>query len=247
MSNVLYRSRHSVWSEVRAVVLLGALFLGGAGYLLLHADTAATGLAVEAAQERRARASAPKSRLGRSGPRLGRRSMQNGTSRPLLGNRSATGPSGTAAPFSKSWRREATPSLSGPSDASGGSRGGTVGGSAESRSDGPAIASSRSYGSGRSSYESAPRSADWRAEAQRLGSRARALSGVLGQMDRESASQGGAAPAQSSTADAGTGGQATTADRTVPDPPDPVPIDDHLHWLVVAGLLWGAWRIGRGA
>jgi hypothetical protein len=35
--------------------------------------------------------------------------------------------------------------------------------------------------------------------------------------------------------------------RREPGSPENVPIGDHLHWLAVAGILWGAWRIGRGA
>ena len=36
-------------------------------------------------------------------------------------------------------------------------------------------------------------------------------------------------------------------DRRNPGSPSNVPIGDHLHWLGVAGILWGAWQIGRGA
>ena len=35
--------------------------------------------------------------------------------------------------------------------------------------------------------------------------------------------------------------------RRNPGSPSNVPIGDHLPWLAVAGILWGAWRIGRGA
>jgi hypothetical protein len=34
--------------------------------------------------------------------------------------------------------------------------------------------------------------------------------------------------------------------RTNPGSPSDVPIDDHVHWLLAAGLLWGVWRLSRG-
>jgi hypothetical protein len=76
-----------------------------------------------------------------------------------------------------------------------------------------------------------------------LAGRARALSGQLGQLERETAPRA----EQKRTASEETAGEATTSststsDRDVPKPPN-VPIDDHLHWLVAAGLLWGIWRL----
>jgi hypothetical protein len=56
---------------------------------------------------------------------------------------------------------------------------------------------------------------------------------------------GKASPPQNGSATTASGRESTTSGRDVPNPPDPVPIGDHLHWLAVAGLLWGAWRIAR--
>ncbi|MFB6274348.1 MAG: hypothetical protein ABEL51_15805 [Salinibacter sp.] len=247
MHNGPYRSRHSVWVNVFAIVFVGALFLGGAGYLLRHADTATNGFSAETARSGGGATGPPTARSGRFLQRPGAGASRGGASSPLLSDRSGTGLLGTDAPFSESWRREATPSLSGPPASSGGSAGGTASGAAP-QSEGPSIADARpggATGMGGTSYESADRSGtDWRAEARRLGGQARALSGALRQLERNASSENDKASMQSGTA--GTRERAKTGDRDVPNPPN-VPIGDHLHWLAVAGLLWGAWRIGRGA
>lgn len=247
--------RHSVWIDVFGVVLFGALLVGGAGYLLYHAEDAAPGHAVESARDVKAPAPMQRHRSvrpSRSSRGSGGRKAQNRTSNPLLSSRSTTVP-GRAVPFSRSWRGEATPTLTESPSASGGGALGSTGG-AGPRSEESSIASSRSFGSsgtGGNSREAENRSvgSSWRAEARRLGSRTRALSGALRQMNRESSEGRDDASSQKETSSetAASGGRARSSDRTVPNPPDPVPIDDHLHWLVVAGLLWGVWRIGRGA
>lgn len=242
------------------MVLLGAILLGGAGYLLLHADTATSGFSAEAARSGGAPAGPPTARSGRPLRRPGASASRGRTSSPLLSDRSGTGPSGPPAPFSESWRREATPSLGGPAASPGASSGGTAGngtagsaaGGAGPRPEGSSIAEARpggATGTGGASHGSTVRpGTDWRAEARRLGGQARALSGALRQFQeggsetsRKRSGQQGSAGATAS------GGQVTSSDRDVPNPPPPVPIDDHLYWLVVAGLLWGAWRIGQGA
>ena len=74
-----------------------------------------------------------------------------------------------------------------------------------------------------------------------MAGRMQALSGQLGQMDggsSQSASETQADSGPSSPDDPG---------RRNPGSPSNVPIGDHLPWLAVAGILWGAWRIRRGA
>lgn len=253
--------RRSVWVDVFGVFLFGAFLLGGAGYVLYHAGgTAASSVAstptAESYHQGRSAAAARghQTRPGTEGMFSSRLSSEPS---PLLGDRSA--PTGAATPFSEDWQKRATPSLNGPSPGGGAPpSGGGPHGEANlngGTSPGPAIASSRSSESlgkspgGRSvQAETADRNGGeaWRGEARELAGRARALSGQLRQLEQETSggkrkktSSGNKAPGEASTA------SATTNDRDVPNPPS-VPIDDHLHWLVVAGLLWGAWRIWRG-
>lgn len=254
MHNGLYR--HSVWIDVFGVLLFGAVLLGGAGYLLYHAENAVTGLAVETRwQEEQA--------LGAQRPRRG--PVRRGASRralaysppvagPLVGEELGP-PRALEAPFSEEWRDRATPRLSDPSPPSGGGLQGDVGGGAAARP-GPAVASSQpsgvrgweSAGTGGSSGRASSR---WRAEARRFAGRMRALSNELGQMARESSGREGgeASPRQGSSPEASaasaSAASVSSSDRDVPDPPS-VPIDDHLHWLLVAGVLWGVWRLWGG-
>ena len=80
-----------------------------------------------------------------------------------------------------------------------------------------------------------------RKEAEQLAGTMRALSGRLGQMD------GGSSQSASETQADSDPGSPDDPDRRNPGSPSNVPIGDHLHWLAVLGVLWGAWRIGRGA
>jgi hypothetical protein len=68
-----------------------------------------------------------------------------------------------------------------------------------------------------------------------------ALSGQLRQM---SGAQSQGASAEQTDSDPGS---PDDPDRRDPGSPSDVPIGDHLPWLAMAGLLWGAWQIGRGA
>lgn len=66
-----------------------------------------------------------------------------------------------------------------------------------------------------------------------------AESGPSGAPDR--ADQSG----EARTSSAGPTAQASS-DPGTPTNPDQVPIGNHLHWLMVAGVLWGAWRLAQG-
>ena len=80
-----------------------------------------------------------------------------------------------------------------------------------------------------------------RQEAERLTGRLQALSGQLRQI-------GGAQPQGASAEQTDSDpGSPDDPSRREPGSPENVPIGDHLHWLAVVGVLWGAWRIGRGA
>lgn len=254
MRNDPYR-RRSIWIEVVGILLSGGVLLGGAGYLLYHVESAAPDVAVQSFgpgapfMEPGPR---PTRRGGGAAARGGFEATPDGGN-PLLSDRSGPAPTGTDAPFSKGWRGQATPTLTGPSSDEGASHGGGVasgggtsaGGAASS---GPAVASSPRVG-GRQGSKSVRSGgvgggADWHGKAQKLAGRARALSGQLGQLEREASRSDG-----KKETSAGSLGEASTASasesddhRDVPNPPD-VPIDDHLHWLVVAGLLWGIWRL----
>jgi hypothetical protein len=243
--------RHSVWIDVFGVVLVGAILLGGVGYLLFQAGGAAGGVGTDLPRGGGVSSPAQSSRLARpSRPSDGAR-VGGGTSHPLLSSRSRSAPSGTAAPFSEGWRADATPSLTGPSASSGQGSPGSAGGAAPNLSgtSGSSSGSAKRFGSGGARHGDAdrPAGASWRAEARQLGGQARALSSQLGQM----AQRDGRGTTEQSSSQEESGGAETASARTssqnVPNPPSPsVPIDDHLHWLLVAGVLWGAWRIWRG-
>ena len=251
--------RHSVWIDVLGVLFAGAVLLGGAGCLLYHA-----GGAVNGSSSNFSRGSGSASPI--QGHRSARpsRSSGGGTARgeavnPLLSSRSNSAPSGArtsgaasggGAPFSKSWRSNATPSLTGPSASSGNASPGRAG-DASSRADGLSSAlprtSGRSGGGGaQSGGANASSRFGWRAEAQRLGGQARALSNQLEQFDRASEREKQASANDPESGEARTA-SASRSGQNVPDPPPPdAPIGDHLHWLLVAGVLWGAWRLWRG-
>lgn len=237
--------RHSVWIDVFGIVLFGAVLVGGTGYLLYHAGGAAGGLggggAIASGRERPVPLQ-PGSRMA------ARRPAPSPEPTPLFDEGGVAGPrgSGVEAPFSKSWQEQATPDLTGPAGASSPPSGGgaPVGGAAPEPS-GPTIASkglSGRGGSGTARRESA--GAGWRAEARRFSGRARALSNQLGQMARSSEESGEETSRKEASGQASAAG-ASSDDRNVGDPPS-VPIDDHVHWLAVLGILWGMWRIWRG-
>jgi hypothetical protein len=243
-------NRRSVWIDILGIVLIGAVLLGGAGYLLYNAGGAARSMSGDFSQ---GKGSASHVQGFRSAPSFrpsGGGGAQRRATRPLLGSRSRSPHPGTAAPFSKEWRSEATPSLVGPSSSSGMSSSGTNSPNAgawkpaHSGTAGSPPLASRSFGTG-GAQPGAAGGSGWRAEARRLGGQARALSSQLGQMDRQSRAQGNTATSSSRSAGSASGANAQTADGEVPPPPS-VPIDDHLHWLLVAGVLWGAWRLWRG-
>lgn len=241
--------RHSVWIDVLGVVLVGAILLGGAGYLVYSMGNSASRGSAESSLRGGSSPSMRGSRSGQTSRSTSGRRAQSGTARPLLSSRSESASSGGTAPFSEEWRAEAAPSLAGPSATSGAGlgEGGGAGLNRSGAGNSPSR-SSRSFGDGAGSGD-ADRSArsDWRAEAQRLGGQARALSSQLGQMSQR---DGRDATEQSSPQKESGGPRSASASRTnqnVPEPPPPsVPIDDHLHWLLVAGVLWGAWRIWSG-
>ncbi len=248
-----YRPTYSVWLEVVGVLLTGALLLGGVGYLLYHASGTVS------SQTALGPTAGPSHQGGPSPAVRGRQSARPAPSgenifssapRPLLSDRS--GPTEAETPFSEGWREQAVPNLTGPSPSGDGAafRRGTGTGEASSAGratgaspspGGPGGAGgSRSFKSGNASQSGGPA---WRGEAQKLASRAQALSGQLRQLKRESPGGGRKknAPSEDASGEASTA-SASTNDRDVPNPPS-VPIDDHLHWLVVAGLLWGIWRL----
>lgn len=170
---------------------------------------------------------------------------------PLGGSKSGRRPpAASSTPFSASWRTEATPNLlEGKLGGTQGRRSLSSGGAEEEAR--PSVSSrtetdrSRGFGSGRSGRGSG---AEWRGEAQRLAGRAQALSRQLGQLQRGS---DGASANDAPTAPQRASKSAETSRTQADNPPLPgdeptVPIDDHLHWLLVAGIFWGAWRLCRG-
>lgn len=241
--------RHSVWIDVFGVLLLGGLLLGGAGYLLYEADGTTTRSTMNAYHQRtealmaRQQRRAAQRRRSRTGPRRPGGTLSLPDSEPLLARR--PGPTNApAVPFSEGWREQTTAALTRSSSASGDERNG---GRMASLRSGPAVASARSSGelgieSRRRSEKNAGADAGsrWRAEVQQLAVRTRALSSEIARLDREASRSQDEGTSQDGAA--GTTAGARTSDRDVPSPPD-VPIDDHLHWLLALGLLWGVWRL----
>lgn len=247
MSNTLYR--HSVWIDVFGALLFGAVLLGGVGYLLYHAQSSTSGLIDGAEWERPLPSAVRGQRPGAPSSRSLRRRVPRSSSNPLFSSRLERPSSREAVPFSKSWRSEATPSLTEPSSSGAGGHGGS-GGSASAGS-GPVVGSARS--SGRENWygggaEASGRTdgGQWRSEARRLAGRAQALSNQLGQMAREpGGEQRGEASSRGISGESTTSATAPSDDRDAPSPPT-VPIDDHVHWLAIAGVLWGGWRLWGG-
>lgn len=245
--------RRSVWIDIFGILIFGAVLLGGAGYLL-YQSTGMPGRSVTGGTSVQTGPSPMQGPKGRSSAsRSNRLRLPDGGSGPLLGSRSSRAHSASETPFSDDWQEQATPDLGGQSGSPGGALSGTVPGGAESGGERPApdrsgsaIASrQQSEGARSGQARSEAAGSGWQDEARRLSGQARALSRQLGQLDRSSSQQGRGetssedAPEQASTA------SPTNNDRNPGDPPS-VPVGDHLHWLAVAGILWGAWRIGRG-
>jgi len=237
-----------VWIDVFVVFLFGAVLLGGAGYLLYHPGQGVTGFAVETMGAR-----GPSSAMqGRTPGPAPRRSRTVGPPRhtpgPLLSRGTTPTPSEVKAPFSNSWREEATPDLTGPSGSGGGGQGGSREGPPTSSN--PSIASSRPLGSqaqGRAREREADGAvSNWPSQSRRVAERARALSTELGRMGQASSGHDGrnASSRQNSSTSASTSA-ASSNDRDVPSPPS-VPINNHVYWLAVGGVLWGTWRLWGG-
>ena len=258
--------RHSVWIDVFGVILVGAVLLGGVALLSgtgsLHFGSSLSGLS-EAVPGHGAGGSAIANGSSARGPAptagrgltIGASRVPPGLSNPLSGG---GGGASAPAPFSDGWREQAAPDLTGPSVGApaapvGGSKvgGGRVAGQEQGGSSGPVLASRRSSrGSGASAAgRGSDGAAGRRAEAKRFADQATALAGQLRQMREPSGSEEGAAPSaeEAQTSSVGSRAKASDPDPDNPDDPDQVPIGDHLPWLAVLGVLWGAWRIGRGA
>lgn len=239
--------RHSVWIDVFGIVALCALLLVPLGILATEVMDGGGRSGGGVASGSGGAAAPP-----RSDPAPRRSSRPARRSAPwTAARRGRSGASGSAVPFSKSWRERATPSLSDRAPASrdgGRSFGGGAGPGAPDGSDGrPAFGAAGGTGRGALGQRDGGASAggaEWRREADRLAGRALALSGRLRAWQRGDEGRGTEETARRSEATSAAGTAASTSDN--PPLPDPVPIDDHLHWLLVAGLLWGAWRIGRG-
>ena len=233
--------KHSVWLDVFGVLLLGTVLMGGVGYLFYHAGGAATGPAGNALQQRTPTA-----------PSTGTRSALPRQLRPPIAGRSPSAPSPalgpqsgssreSAAPFSKSWRQQATPDLTGPTPESGGR---ADAGDGTIASSGPAIASSRPSGRTNGVGGDSDRDASsWQSEARLLANQSRALSRQLEQMaqdDRsEKRSERASSPEESNTSTAG----AQTNDRDVPPPPE-VPVGG-AEWLAAAGAAYALNRLRK--
>lgn len=223
--------------------MIGAVLLGGAGYLLSHAGGAASNLGGGDPVGGSSVGTAPES--GRDAPvplPIRSRSLSGGGN-PLLGSRTAPEPPG-AAPFSQSWREQATPNVTLPSSPPSPVRG--SGGNAStpaqdiprSSSASPGIETRRDRADGAWMGEEA----DWRSDARRLAGRARALSGQLRQMTKDGSS--GEEKAKNSSSP--TEGDASTAaarsdDRDVPSPPQ-VPLGG-AEWLAAAGAAYALNRL----
>lgn len=164
-----------------------------------------------------------------------------------LERRSSRGRSGASVPFSSQWRRQATPTLTDPSFSTDGhTTGWSINGSSET--DRSARWSSSRSGTGGFAERSTSSRAGgdaWRAEARRLAGRTQALSSQLGQVSRASSGDGQNTGTADPSTRSASGARSSSATRDAPDPPA-VPIDDHLHWLLGVGLLWGVWRLWSG-
>jgi len=247
----MYRRSSHVWLEIAGLLGLLVLLLGPLAYLALEL-TGGGRLGGGDGGGGAAARSAP----GSSGPPVAQRSRSPAPPRRSTGiatGRPHRSPPTSRAPFSETWRAQATPDLSSSDPAPSGNAvasGSPPGAAAWNRTGGPSpsadLGTVPAGRSGTTQHEGgAARNPARRrgiAEAQRLGGQARALSRRLGALDRNS---GGRAEASSADRTSAPDRAKTADDPGLPDEPT-VPIDDHLHWLLVAGVLWGAWRVHRG-
>lgn len=238
------RYRHSVWIDVFGVVFLGAVVVGSAAYLLSELGQGALRSSVAS------RSVSPAAGPGSMTARHGRAGTGTSAYTPPRSTPSRSGLASTRssrraplpeAPFSASWREQATPQLSTPSTLFGARSGGESQGGGARPFAGPEPGPTLANGA---SASRSSNGAGWRAEARRLTNRTQVLSNELAQ--RSTGRQRGLEASSSREPQRRQqGAESQTAARNVPEPPG-VPIDDHLHWLVVAGVLWGIWRIWQG-
>lgn len=257
----------SVWLDVAGIVFLLALFLIPLGFLASEMMGGGGGLGVgPSAGSVSGGGAAPPAAPPQSGLSAwkARRSPAPSASPPstrgggTFGARpGAAGTSpGSTVPFSSSWRAETRPNLSMEVDPSGGwgearSNGSYAGGTGpvDGRTEaGTAGSTSRSPSESRTRRtQTFGEGGDpsWVAEAGRAAGQARALSSELGDWNRESSQSSSEAGPASSSKTPGPRASASSDNPSLPEEPT-VPIDDHLHWLLAAGVLWGVWRLGRG-
>lgn len=165
--------------------------------------------------------------------------------RPSLGSRDEFGSSNSAVPFSKSWRGEVAPSLTGaPSSSARSFERGTENAPSVLKGDDNTPAHSFRPKNSESGLNESELS-NWRAEARQFRGRLRALNSELRRMNT-SADRGQGAETSGGATGGSSSEKARTADRDVPDPPN-VPIDNGHYWLLIGGVLWGTWRIWWGA
>lgn len=245
--------RRSVWIDVFGVVLFGLVLLGGAGYLLsnmgdLTSSSGGGGTAIASGDV----SSAPRAE---SGLRT-RHSAPAPRSPSIIGEGAPIAErSGAEAPFSDSWRSQATPDLTSPTGSGvGGPRGASSSNGVGRRtleSTGPTIASRGSRNGtagGATRSQGASEEASWQAEAQNLAGRARALSNQLGQIERQQGRSASNRRAESSQKDpaartsSGQGSASTSSNPGTPENPDQVPIGG-LGWLLATGVGYGAYRL----
>jgi len=248
--------RRSVWWDVAAVVFGVALLLVPLGILateLMDGGGRGSGGGGVVASNPGSVAAPPQSGLSTWRARRSARSPAPGLGDGSPFGRAETNSPQSSVPFSSSWRERATPRLSGDAGASDTKQ--LFSGSAGASGGAPDAVGSGSISRGRSAREeeatrpSLGRGSErgWIAEARRLSGRARALSNQLGHMARKSehTNSEGRQSGEARTGSSGAGAATQADNPSLPDEPT-VPIDDHLHWLLVAGILWGAWRLWRG-
>lgn len=242
--------RHSVWFDVAGIVFFLALMVVAVAYVGMEL-TGDMGSVAGTGEPKLAGRGGPSP--GRMVPRSSfsdRRGSRRGS---LFGSRrsdesvSSRGPSRSSVPFSDAWRAHATPSLS---DGTGTPRGTAAKGGQLAGTASPPLVphersrqSSRSDGfSQRTSRPAASAQSSWRSEARQFAGRMRALSGALGDVSRTDRSETKGTQRSAS--------REASSSRSADSPPTPgrptVPIDDHLHWLLAAGVLWGTWRLCGG-
>lgn len=257
--------RHSVWFDVFGIVCLGAVLVGGTGYLLYQAGGGAGPGSTTVSQN-----AAPGPPAARPQPPAGvpetfsqrtpARSSPSSSS-PLLGRRPGpAGPGGATVPFSASWRQQATPDLSNAAPSSpDAAEGPGAGAPSSGPSHGPGLNASRPGGAlssppgasgrtpGRGAGQNGAGRPGWIAEAERLAGQARSLSRQFGQMTRDDGTPNTddtEDPSSSRPSEDGSpSASARTNDRDVPTPPT-VPIGG-TGWLAAAGMAYALHRLRR--